>query len=94
MLTNRDWGDEDDDDYTSLVGQALSNYGALWTEAYSSIEETTSALAHEIGHLFKAGHVYRKDAVMHPLNEEDNFLWTSKTKETILKNKFRNWEEL
>lgn len=93
LLTNHNWDDEKTGPAYSLEGEANPSYGYLWAETHGDTKEVISAITHEIGHLFKAKHIYRKNAIMHPISSSspDQVFWTPNSKETILKNKFRNW---
>lgn len=93
LLTNYNWDDDKTGSDYSLEGGANSSYGYLWAETQGDIERVISTITHEIGHLFKAKHIYRKNAIMHPISSKNSnqVFWTPHNKEIILKNKFMNW---
>jgi len=92
LLTDHNWNDEDDDEEHSVLGETNWQYGYVWTEAYQDMDYVVKTiLIHEFAHLFAMLHVYNEDAKMHPY-ESTNSIWMPKTKETIIKNKFKKWE--
>ncbi|MCG2717795.1 MAG: hypothetical protein L6408_03020 [Nanoarchaeota archaeon] len=90
LFTDRDWDDETTGEGRSLLGQAHSGYGYTWIETGDNNNLAAEVVIHEIGHLFEAHHIYHMDGVMHPSNS-DNFHWTARSREDILKHKFRYW---
>ena len=89
LFTSRNWRNENDLLFSSITAEAYIDSGYIYLETCYG-ENTTNILIHEFAHLFKARHIYRKDAVMHPHNR-DNPLWAPKTRQVIVENKFRNW---
>jgi hypothetical protein len=89
LFTGRNWRNENDRLFSSITAEAYRDSGYIYLETCYG-ENTANILIHECAHLFKARHIYRKDAVMHPHNR-DNPLWTPKTRQVIFENKFRNW---
>ncbi|MHC4293358.1 MAG: hypothetical protein ACYSTX_03615 [Planctomycetota bacterium] len=89
LFTSRNWRNENDLLFSSITAEAYRDSGYIYLETCYG-ENTTNILIHEFAHLFKARHIYRKDAVMHPHNR-DNPFWTQKTRQVILENKFRSW---
>ena len=94
LLTDRDWKDDDDGGaFSSVAGQAIPGAGYTWIETHHKDKEVVNIIAHELGHLFGARHIYRRGSLMHPSANYNKGMWMPKTKETILKNKFRNWNK-
>ena len=81
-------GSEND---SSFCGKANRQRGWALVETHRGERKTVETLIHEVGHLFNAKHIYLDDAFMHPYDSSAN-IWTAKTRETILTNKYRTWE--
>lgn len=92
LLTGRDWNTKDMEAGSSMSGRAYINSGYALVECHAPECQVLRTLYHEFGHLFRANHVYRKDAIMHPYSNPKSDLWTAYTISTILENKFRTWD--
>lgn len=91
MFTNTNWGQNSDGEGYSIAGEANPYYGYSWIEVYNDLDRVIHTLVHELAHLFKAEHVYLRNALMHPYNNNKvNF--TPATKHFILTNKYQKWE--
>jgi len=107
LLTGTDWTEfgyfliKNSSHNSSAVGQTNPKAGAIWVETYQEpmttiyslvrgTREVVQTLTHEIGHLFGIKHIYLRGSIMHPYSS-DSFIWTPKSKETILMNKKCQW---
>jgi len=91
LLTNSDLANKEDENDSSFCGKANRQRGWALVETHRGERKTVETLIHEVGHLFNAKHIYLDDAFMHPYDSSAN-IWTAKTRETILTNKYRTWE--
>ncbi len=80
-----------------ILGQAYVKKGHCFVEVRSSEELVLSTLLHELAHLYDALHnklrnnsLMSVDSVRNPFHK-GTYIWTTKTTETILKNRIKHW---
>jgi len=86
LFSNRSWKHDGD----AVVGIANPYLGYALVEVDGDLKKAGRILAHELGHLLEADHVYGRDLIMHPSSGMTNF-WSRASKCAIWANKDRTW---